>query len=128
MAEYGPPSNTSNNGARSNQRKRKNLQSSYHQKNNNNNHRNQYKRRRYQSPKPKKKRIIKCGICNVNEFKYRCPNCRVLRYCSVACYQKHKEDTGKCIKPKKKLKFDQNDPISVSGYTVTQQQFKLLGM
>jgi hypothetical protein len=32
----------------------------------------------------------KCGVCETNPSKYKCPSCR-LSYCSVACYKKHKE-------------------------------------
>lgn len=30
--------------------------------------------------------MIICGICNVNESKYKCPKCNV-NYCSIACYK-----------------------------------------
>ncbi|GFY75636.1 zinc finger HIT domain-containing protein 3 [Trichonephila inaurata madagascariensis] len=42
-------------------------------------------------------RIFKCGICNENESKYKCPVCLV-RYCSVACYKTHKAGDS-CKKP-----------------------------
>lgn len=29
-----------------------------------------------------------CEVCATNEFKYRCPKCRVV-YCSVGCYKAH---------------------------------------
>eukprot|EP00122_Pirum_gemmata_P018366 Pgem_evm1s17197 len=32
----------------------------------------------------------KCGVCNEQEFKYKCPKCK-LRYCSLACFKIHKE-------------------------------------
>ena len=58
----------------------------------------------------------------------RCPKCRVVQYCSVSCYKIHKKNKTQCIKPKQKLKYNQNDPVSVTGYTVSQKQFELLGM
>jgi len=30
----------------------------------------------------------RCSICSVQEFKYKCPTCRV-PYCSVTCYKSH---------------------------------------
>jgi zinc finger HIT domain-containing protein 3 len=41
--------------------------------------------------------MSKCGVCHEALSKYRCPTCRVVRYCSVACYQVHKKD--KCVQP-----------------------------
>lgn len=29
-----------------------------------------------------------CGVCKLNESKYKCPNCEIL-YCSLACYKSH---------------------------------------
>ncbi|CAK9254907.1 unnamed protein product [Sphagnum jensenii] len=37
-----------------------------------------------------------CGICNNAESKYKCPCC-LIPYCSVTCYQQHKEIP--CVKP-----------------------------
>ncbi|KAI8973742.1 hypothetical protein BDF20DRAFT_883883 [Mycotypha africana] len=34
--------------------------------------------------------MVICQICNVNESKYKCPQCK-LQYCSLVCYKKHKE-------------------------------------
>ena len=51
-----------------------------------------------------------------------------MRYCSVACYKLHKENEGECIKPIKRQRFDKNEPVSVTGYTVSQQQLQALSM
>eukprot|EP01083_Nonionella_stella_P040444 109755_1 len=95
-----------------------------------NNHNQNKKRKHYKKwktpPKKKQKANTKCGVCNVHESKYKCPNCRVTRYCSVACYKTHKADKEACIKPQKKLNYDQNEPVSVTGYTVSQKQLELL--
>jgi hypothetical protein len=32
-----------------------------------------------------------CFVCEVEASKYRCPSCKTVRYCSVACYKRHKE-------------------------------------
>ncbi|XP_026806198.1 zinc finger HIT domain-containing protein 3 [Rhopalosiphum maidis] len=32
---------------------------------------------------------MKCNICEINKSKYKCPKCRNVKYCSVACYQNH---------------------------------------
>ena len=67
-------------------------------------------------------------IFTQREILFRCPKCRVIRYCSVACYKLHKDNPEKCIKREKKLRYDKNEPVSVTGYTVSQQQFQLLSM
>ena len=41
--------------------------------------------------------MSKCGVCEAAVSKYRCPTCRVVRYCSVECYRVHKKDN--CKKP-----------------------------
>eukprot|EP00483_Globobulimina_turgida_P009012 UN09030 len=95
----------------------------------NNRNNNKYNKNRFQSynqNKRHKKQTPLCGVCKINESKYKCPNCRVTRYCSVACYKKHKENKQQCIKPIKTLKYDKNEPVSVTGYTVSQKQFQLL--
>eukprot|EP01084_Bolivina_argentea_P147935 258764_1 len=93
-----------------------------HNKQNNYNRNNNRNKRRKSASKSVN---VKCGICNINDRKYKCPNCIVMRYCSVACYKKHKENK-ECIKPTKTLKYDKNEPVSVTGYTVSQKQFELL--
>ncbi|XDV21590.1 hypothetical protein PO909_026666 [Leuciscus waleckii] len=32
-----------------------------------------------------------CGVCSEHVPKYRCPACRI-RYCSVGCFKRHKDD------------------------------------
>ncbi|XP_066563402.1 zinc finger HIT domain-containing protein 3 [Amia ocellicauda] len=32
-----------------------------------------------------------CIVCNEEKSKYRCPVCKI-RYCSLGCYKKHKDD------------------------------------
>ena len=109
---------------------------------------NHYHKRHHRPKQRKPKEPPKCGVCNINESKYkfvfififfinnndcltlfRCPNCRVMRYCSVACYKLHKQNEEECVKPgKKQLRFDKNEPVSITGYTVSQQQFQSLSM
>ncbi|KAK3397287.1 hypothetical protein B0T20DRAFT_253906 [Sordaria brevicollis] len=43
------------------------------------------------SPKPAKKEVKQCGICQAQPGKYRCPRCPVM-YCSIACNKIHKEN------------------------------------
>merc|ERR1712039_1020894 len=84
------------------------------------------KRMRNQKRKRGPVPVMKCGICSVNDSKYKCPKCRVLRYCSVDCYRKHKENPEECVAPDKKPKYNANEPVSVTGYTVSDIQYKLL--
>ena len=35
--------------------------------------------------------MVTCFVCKVEASKYRCPSCKTVRYCSVACYKLHKE-------------------------------------
>ena len=44
--------------------------------------------------------MSKCGVCDAAVSKYRCPVCRVVRYCSVECYRVHKRDN--CKRPTSK--------------------------
>jgi len=32
---------------------------------------------------------LQCHICNSNLGKYKCPKCKSIKYCSVACYKQH---------------------------------------
>ncbi|PLW28187.1 hypothetical protein PCASD_24051 [Puccinia coronata f. sp. avenae] len=41
---------------------------------------------------PKQDRTT-CAVCNVEKFKYKCPNDQV-PYCSVTCFKAHKEQAG----------------------------------
>lgn len=36
----------------------------------------------------------KCGICQINEFKYKCPRCG-LKYCSLVCYKNEEKHIHK---------------------------------
>ncbi|EGC39378.1 hypothetical protein DICPUDRAFT_86105 [Dictyostelium purpureum] len=36
---------------------------------------------------------VLCSICSTNESKYVCPKCRIVKYCSVNCFTKHKEQS-----------------------------------
>merc|ERR1719229_1379863 len=86
----------------------------------NNGNRQRKRKRKERVPDP----VIKCGICNVNDSKYKCPKCRVFRYCSVDCYRNHKENPEECVAPDKKPKYNANEPVSVTGYTVSDIQYK----
>ncbi|KYQ88609.1 hypothetical protein DLAC_11350 [Tieghemostelium lacteum] len=37
---------------------------------------------------------INCSICFVNTSKYNCPKCKNIKYCSIECSNKHKEQTN----------------------------------
>ncbi|VDP24282.1 unnamed protein product [Schistosoma margrebowiei] len=38
--------------------------------------------------------MVLCAICSIETSKYKCPRC-IAPYCSLACYQKHKQDECK---------------------------------
>merc|ERR1712113_687994 len=84
------------------------------------------KRRRSNEPATRLDSDFKCGVCGVNDSKYKCPKCKVFRYCSADCYKKHKENTDECVPPQKKRRYSTNEPVSVTGYSVSEIQYKLL--
>ncbi|XP_050409013.1 zinc finger HIT domain-containing protein 3 [Patella vulgata] len=51
--------------------------------------------------------IKKCEVCNENDFKYKCPQCRI-KYCSVKCYKQHKAEV---CKPPLKIEEEKNNPV-----------------
>ncbi|CAH8517254.1 unnamed protein product [Schistosoma mattheei] len=38
--------------------------------------------------------MVLCAICSIETYKYKCPRC-IAPYCSLACYQKHKQNECK---------------------------------
>ncbi|KAG8234098.1 hypothetical protein J437_LFUL014848 [Ladona fulva] len=48
-------------------------------------------------------RKIKCKLCSIEKPKYKCPSCRI-HYCSIPCYQQHKNS---CCSPAKDSKDEQ---------------------
>ncbi|XP_059829187.1 zinc finger HIT domain-containing protein 3 [Hypanus sabinus] len=60
-----------------------------------------------------------CGVCEEQATKYRCPACDV-RYCSVGCYKKHKDD----CKPQKSGSVSSTSELSTEVGTITWQEGK----
>ncbi|XP_064612546.1 zinc finger HIT domain-containing protein 3-like [Liolophura sinensis] len=51
-----------------------------------------------------------CQICEENQHKYKCPACEI-KYCSVPCFKKHKEE---CVPKEKESKKDNSDQTATS--------------
>ncbi|XP_072909646.1 zinc finger HIT domain-containing protein 3 isoform X2 [Hemitrygon akajei] len=60
-----------------------------------------------------------CSVCEDQATKYRCPACDV-RYCSVGCYKKHKDD----CKPQKSGSVSSTSELSTEVGTITWQEGK----
>ncbi|KAF8198099.1 hypothetical protein BJ912DRAFT_57432 [Pholiota molesta] len=72
---------------------------------------------------PKSKKPAQCQVCLEQDFKYTCPQCRIV-YCSLVCYKKHKESscginkdndnigpTGGLAQSDKKLDAEKRHPL-----------------
>ena len=67
-----------------------------------------------------------CDVCKKVDSKYKCPNCKVIKYCSLNCYKIHKNN--KCVKPNI-LKNDKNNEMNediIDGYIVKPYQYNIL--
>lgn len=57
---------------------------------------------------------MKCAVCELNEQKYKCPNCTI-PYCSLSCFKIHRPEAGtyNCVKSKKDIPVEPPKKIIV---------------
>ncbi|KJA20088.1 hypothetical protein HYPSUDRAFT_167579 [Hypholoma sublateritium FD-334 SS-4] len=74
---------------------------------------------------PKGKIPVQCQVCLEQDFKYTCPQCRIV-YCSLVCYRKHKETScgthkeGSTIRSATEITHDPNQSNNEVSHALKQ--------
>ncbi|XP_025408986.1 zinc finger HIT domain-containing protein 3 [Sipha flava] len=69
---------------------------------------------------------MKCDICKTNETKYKCPKCRSIKYCSVACYKNHSLDNCTSDSQNASVEMVQNTQLYPTEDTIPPEKLNLL--